>query len=98
MLDEGGMEASWLDIFSYARPLLSDPDPTMLARGNVTNSVFFILLGIGSGIATFCSGSLFGRTGEKMAMRLRMDVFKLILFVEASGSGALSGAAHPEAK
>ncbi|VDM54231.1 unnamed protein product [Angiostrongylus costaricensis] len=115
MMDEGGMEASSLDILTYARPelpmafvamiftvlrgltwpifsiiygklflLLSNPDPTMLARGNVTNSVFFMLLAIGSGITTFCSGSLFGITGEKMAMRLRMDVFKNIMRQDAS--------------
>ncbi|KAK6041798.1 hypothetical protein COOONC_20699 [Cooperia oncophora] len=57
--------------------LLSNPDPEALAEGNVLNSIFFLLLAIGSGICTFASGSMFGITGEKMAMRLRMDVFKV---------------------
>ncbi|KAK5986122.1 hypothetical protein GCK32_011069, partial [Trichostrongylus colubriformis] len=107
MVEEGGMEASLLDIFAYAKPelpmagigllcallrgltwplfsiiygklflLLSNPSPEALASGNVLNSVLFFLLAIGSGLATFASGSLFGIAGEKMAMRLRMDVFK----------------------
>ncbi|KAK5966312.1 hypothetical protein GCK32_010498, partial [Trichostrongylus colubriformis] len=114
MVEEGGMEASLLDIFAYAKPelpmagigllcallrgltwplfsiiygklflLLSNPSPEALASGNVLNSVLFFLLAIGSGLATFASGSLFGIAGEKMAMRLRMDVFKVrsLLFV-----------------
>ncbi|PIO52328.1 ABC transporter, ATP-binding protein [Teladorsagia circumcincta] len=50
----------------------------------ILNSIFFLLLAIGSGITTFASGSLFGITGEKMAMRLRMDVFKNIMRQDAS--------------
>ncbi|ETN72403.1 hypothetical protein NECAME_18876, partial [Necator americanus] len=76
MLEEGAMEASLLDIFSYAKPLLSSSDPETLASGSVTNAILFMALAFVSGITTFSSGSLFGITGEKMAMRLRMDVFK----------------------
>ncbi|KAK6026674.1 ABC transporter, ATP-binding protein, partial [Ostertagia ostertagi] len=64
--------------------LLSNPDPEALASGNILNSIFFLLLAIGSGLTTFASGSLFGITGEKMAMRLRMDVFKNIMRQDAS--------------
>ncbi|EYB91745.1 hypothetical protein Y032_0202g1767 [Ancylostoma ceylanicum] len=115
MLEEGAMEASLLDIFSYAKPelpmafvaliitiirgltwplfsiiygklflLLSNPDPEQMASGSIINAVLFMVLAIGSGITTFCSGSLFGITGEKMAMRLRMDVFKNIMRQDAS--------------
>ncbi|KJH46451.1 ABC transporter, ATP-binding protein [Dictyocaulus viviparus] len=115
MREEGGMEASLLDIFAYAKPelpmavvamfftilrgltwpifsiiygklflLMSDPDPKILADGIIINSVLFMLLAIASGITTFCSGSLYGITGEKMAMRLRMDVFKNIMRQDVS--------------
>ncbi|RCN29758.1 ABC transporter transmembrane region [Ancylostoma caninum] len=115
MLEEGAMEASLLDIFSYAKPelpmaflaliitiirgltwplfsiiygklflLLSNPDPEQLASGSIINAVLFMVLAIGSGLTTFCSGTLFGITGEKMAMRLRMDVFKNIMRQDAS--------------
>ncbi|KAK6732942.1 hypothetical protein RB195_016988 [Necator americanus] len=115
MLEEGAMEASLLDIFSYAKPelpmalvaliitiirgltwplfsivygkfflLLSSSDPETLASGSVTNAILFMALAFVSGITTFSSGSLFGITGEKMAMRLRMDVFKNIMRQDAS--------------
>ncbi|VDM84576.1 unnamed protein product [Strongylus vulgaris] len=57
--------------------LLFSSDPETLAEGTTLNSMLFFTLAVISGTATFLSGALFGMTGEKMAMRLRMDVFRV---------------------
>ncbi|VDL78488.1 unnamed protein product [Nippostrongylus brasiliensis] len=124
MIEEGGMEASLLDIFGYAKPELlmafvaliftilrgltwplfsiiygklflvknsvirrpgaMRPSRDDYYRGSLLNSLLFLLLAFGSSLTTFASGSLFGITGERMAMRLRMDVFKNIMRQDAT--------------
>ncbi|ULT80912.1 hypothetical protein L3Y34_011051 [Caenorhabditis briggsae] len=48
------------------------------------SSLWFILLAFTSGITTFISGSLLGKTGETMSSRLRLNVFKNIMQQDAS--------------
>uniref|UniRef100_A0A1I7SYH1 ABC-type xenobiotic transporter n=1 Tax=Caenorhabditis tropicalis TaxID=1561998 RepID=A0A1I7SYH1_9PELO len=48
------------------------------------SSLWFLLLAVTSGVTTFISGSLLGKTGETMSSRLRLDVFKNIMQQDAS--------------
>jgi hypothetical protein len=41
------------------------------------NSICFAVLGLTSAIVTFGSGFLFGKTGERLTMRLRLESFKV---------------------
>ncbi|KAH7713550.1 P glycoprotein 16 [Aphelenchoides avenae] len=50
----------------------------------VLSSIAFLVLGIVSGTTGFGSGALLGIVGERMTMRLRMEVFKNILRQDAS--------------
>jgi hypothetical protein len=40
-------------------------------------AILFVSLGLLSAIATFNSGFMFGKTGEKLTMRLRLESFKV---------------------
>ncbi|CAJ0607901.1 unnamed protein product [Cylicocyclus nassatus] len=64
--------------------LFASEDLDTVAAGSTTNSALFFVLAVVAGAATFVSGALYGITGEKMAMRLRMDVFKNIMRQDAS--------------
>ncbi|VDP59950.1 unnamed protein product, partial [Heligmosomoides polygyrus] len=48
-------------------------------HGATMNAVWFSLLGISSGITTFISGFLFGRSGETFTKRLRLSLFTNIV-------------------
>lgn len=47
---------------------------------SVIIAICFAALGLLSAIATFNSGYLFGKTGEKLTMRLRLESFKVCRF------------------
>ena len=49
-----------------------------------TTSLSFAAIGIFGGIATFASGLLLGSTGEKVAMRLRLSVYRNLLRQDSS--------------
>ncbi|KAH7724074.1 Bile salt export pump [Aphelenchoides avenae] len=51
---------------------------------HIVSSIGFVVLGVVSGLATFGSGALLGMVGEKMTMRLRLDVFKNFLRQDGS--------------
>ncbi|CAL2049482.1 unnamed protein product [Caenorhabditis brenneri] len=55
-----------------------------LPTNALISSLWFLLLAITSGLTTFISGSLLGKTGETMSSRLRLDVFKNIMQQDAS--------------
>ncbi|KHJ97250.1 ABC transporter transmembrane region [Oesophagostomum dentatum] len=64
--------------------MLSHPDPDTMATASLVNSALLMGLSISALTMTFSSGSLSGIIGEKMAMRMRMDVFKNIMRQDAS--------------
>uniref|UniRef100_A0A0M3KEN3 ABC transporter domain-containing protein n=1 Tax=Anisakis simplex TaxID=6269 RepID=A0A0M3KEN3_ANISI len=59
----------------YVLQALSAIDAGEVSRTTTLNSIWFVLLGIVTGLSTFASGTLFGWVGEKMSMRLRIAVF-----------------------
>ncbi|KAF1747318.1 hypothetical protein GCK72_023780 [Caenorhabditis remanei] len=114
MIEEGGMEASMMDIFRFAGPekwkiiialiftlirgvtwpafsIVYGQLFKVFAEGGddlpenaFISSLWFLLLAFTSGLTTFVSGSLLGKTGETMSSRLRLDVFKNIMQQDAS--------------
>ncbi|CAJ0607906.1 unnamed protein product [Cylicocyclus nassatus] len=64
--------------------LLSTPDPAIMAHDSIINSFLLLLLAIATGVTTHYSGYLFGVVGERVAMRLRMDVFKNLMSQDAT--------------
>ncbi len=47
------------------------------STSNWVNSLAYVALGVMAGVTTFGSGALLGAVGEKMTMRLRVEVFKV---------------------
>uniref|UniRef100_A0A915ANQ4 Uncharacterized protein n=1 Tax=Parascaris univalens TaxID=6257 RepID=A0A915ANQ4_PARUN len=58
---------------------LSLPSEEEMMAGARMNAVYFSLLGVGAGIATFTGGFLFGWAGESLTSRLRLKLFRHIL-------------------
>lgn len=54
---------------------------------HILTSAAFVVLGVVSGLAAFGAGTLMGIVGEKMTMRLRLDVFKVRLFFLVARGG-----------
>jgi hypothetical protein len=48
----------------------------------MVNAILFVSLGILGGIVTLNSGFFFGKTGERLTMRLRIETFKVIITME----------------
>uniref|UniRef100_A0A8R1DLX2 ABC-type xenobiotic transporter n=1 Tax=Caenorhabditis japonica TaxID=281687 RepID=A0A8R1DLX2_CAEJA len=55
-----------------------------LTTNALLTALWFLLLAATSGVSTFISGSLLGKSGETIASRLRLDVFKNIMQQDAA--------------
>ncbi|VDN39990.1 unnamed protein product, partial [Gongylonema pulchrum] len=58
---------------------LAKPTAEMRLDGAKRNAIYFTILGIGSGLATFFSGFLLSTAGESFTKRLRVAVFASIV-------------------
>uniref|UniRef100_A0A915EGH1 ABC-type xenobiotic transporter n=1 Tax=Ditylenchus dipsaci TaxID=166011 RepID=A0A915EGH1_9BILA len=88
--EEGAKPASLMEILLiYGRMFLAlsatiGEDVEEARTESFINAILFACLGVVSGLTTFASGSLLGMVGEKMTMRLRLDVFRNIVRQDGS--------------
>ncbi|KAK5640086.1 hypothetical protein RI129_010897 [Pyrocoelia pectoralis] len=69
-------------VFGDVMGVLAEPDDDYITSETNKFAIFFLIIGIVTGIATMVHTYMFGVAGEKLTMRLRSQMFKSLLSQE----------------